>query len=661
MNIADVDIPGGMLYLGPGVKPLFEVGVEPSAIDPHFPVDLQHPDWTTVVTGWPSYSWMSPQSRAAYLLWLAEGRERQGVSNMFVLVYLSGLERRVVTDLARGRSNMAEIPIIRGEVQRLLSIYPNLRGRLQKLDKLLHILSALLENLAPPPARTERAVMRLKVRLARFAAERQPIPADWALSWVRSRKDHGPWPAATSCAQEFATLFRVRYAARYGQGLIAQSGDRAVGMIYDPVGMSFPRPMGLSLTGLPDIFDQAAITKKLAALGDECAAELDPYHRFVKRVQGGGGTLRGQALLPIDLVDVSSGSVATLADWARQRLGGNENTSVLVAEFAEAVGELGGDLKNDSVGLVTVLDRAGVGVEPDPRFGGQLPFTGSIVLFASEWSNVEASNISDMARLRLFLAVLIGSADGSINRQERSHLSDHIDSMPGLPEGERRRLHAHLCWLAETKVTLKDLCGDVEKIPKRERPSVAAFLARVAVVDGPATPEEVVALTEIYLLLGLKPAHVLRYLKAATPIDPVTVRPARSGQGYVIPRPPEDTPTPQPEPVVRLDPKAVKRKIDETVQVDDLLKTIFTDEDEPPAPQVVPGLDEAHVGLLRALAEVEELSRSRFQQLAGAWNLLPDGALDRLNEAAYELAGEPLLEGDDLIMVNPDVLGEMLT
>ncbi|MFJ2032300.1 tellurite resistance TerB C-terminal domain-containing protein [Streptosporangium sp. NPDC087985] len=64
---------------------------------------------------------------------------------------------------------------------------------------------------------------------------------------------------------------------------------------------------------------------------------------------------------------------------------------------------------------------------------------------------------------------------------------------------------------------------------------------------------------------------------------------------------------------------------------------------------------------MRALTAAEQISRGQFEQLVARWNLLPDGALDRINEAAYELAGEPLLEGDDPIRVDRDLLGEMLT
>jgi hypothetical protein len=40
--------------------------------------------------------------------------------------------------------------------------------------------------------------------------------------------------------------------------------------------------------------------------------------------------------------------------------------------------------------------------------------------------------------------------------------------------------------------------------------------------------------------------------------------------------------------------------------------------------------------------------------------LLPDGALETLNEAAFEAVGEPVCEGSDPIEINRDAIEEML-
>ena len=77
---------------------------------------------------------------------------------------------------------------------------------------------------------------------------------------------------------------------------------------------------------------------------------------------------------------------------------------------------------------------------------------------------------------------------------------------------------------------------------------------------------------------------------------------------------------------------------------------------EPP----VAGLDAPHSALLRALAGRDSWSRADLEAECAAVALLPDGALDTLNEAAYEAAGDPLAEGEDPIDINPEVAREML-
>jgi hypothetical protein len=51
--------------------------------------------------------------------------------------------------------------------------------------------------------------------------------------------------------------------------------------------------------------------------------------------------------------------------------------------------------------------------------------------------------------------------------------------------------------------------------------------------------------------------------------------------------------------------------------------------------------------------------RSEFEALTSKLALMPSGAIDTLNEASYDLAGEPILEGDDPLTVNTYALEEL--
>ena len=113
----------------------------------------------------------------------------------------------------------------------------------------------------------------------------------------------------------------------------------------------------------------------------------------------------------------------------------------------------------------------------------------------------------------------------------------------------------------------------------------------------------------------------------------------------------------------------IERKLRETREVQAVLAGIFSSEEEealaPPksAPDkeaTVAGLDAEHSALLRSLAQQPQWPRDEFDAFCVNLGLLPDGAIESLNEAAFERVGEPLLEGDDPVDVNPTVAQEML-
>jgi len=57
-----------------------------------------------------------------------------------------------------------------------------------------------------------------------------------------------------------------------------------------------------------------------------------------------------------------------------------------------------------------------------------------------------------------------------------------------------------------------------------------------------------------------------------------------------------------------------------------------------------PGLDAEHTDLLIALLERDQWQRGEFEALAAARALMPDGALEQVNEACIDATGDVLLE-----------------
>jgi hypothetical protein len=207
----------------------------------------------------------------------------------------------------------------------------------------------------------------------------------------------------------------------------------------------------------------------------------------------------------------------------------------------------------------------------------------------------------------------------------------------------------------------------------------------VAGADGRIDPAEVKTLQKIYKLLELDPGSVFGDIhalggveSAAVASEPVTVRPSLpSRPGYAVPKPPE-------EHAFLLDMALVKARMEETEEVSKLLSEIFVEDEtsvveeresitepvepleevaedvQPQATGPASRLDSNHATLLKELMGRSSISRSDFVALVAQHDLMPDGAIDTLNEAAIETCEEYVLDGNDPIEVNPHVLEELL-
>jgi TerB-C domain len=116
----------------------------------------------------------------------------------------------------------------------------------------------------------------------------------------------------------------------------------------------------------------------------------------------------------------------------------------------------------------------------------------------------------------------------------------------------------------------------------------------------------------------------------------------------------------------------------ETEQAASLLAGIFTGEptssftalttaaasQDSPSPQagspLPPGLDDAHRSFLARLAQRPSWPRSEVDSIATSLGLMPDGALEIVNEAAFDTVGEPAFEGSDPVEINMYVAKEIL-
>jgi len=380
--------------------------------------------------------------------------------------------------------------------------------------------------------------------------------------------------------------------------------------------------------------------------------------------------------------------VKELLDWFERRLLGMRAAPVDPAEVVglwseEPVGKLS---RADSLALARVFQRFDIGVEPDVRFGGTPISLGKpVVLYRLESPIEEAPSAAyPLATLMASLGAAVIAANGPIPAGKLAELVGIIaldDTLPdalsdALPPSEMARLHAFLVGLAATEIKLTGLGKRIETLSEDEREAIGDFLVAVATTDGAVSPATVTMLMKAFKVLGLDLETVTSRLHAALTGQHGNRRssPGTSRSSRLPAASRERTAG-----LLTLDQAFIDAKVRETSAVSNLLGSIFADDEHgdlalpasapsshPEGAEItgvnsVAGLDLAHSRLLRALAGVDTCSTAEFASLAATYHLLAAGAIDVLNEAALDLTGDPLIDGEDLLIIDQTVFQEFFS
>lgn len=699
-------IDGGMLYVGTQAPSADGFVVEPALVDPSLKVAWNAPDHAGDHMGyWPAYNAIDPRSRAAYLAWLADGRQHPTAYIGYVFLFFYGLERRLLFDLVADLAGTEATELV-AEVRRLRSIYGANHSFARYSTDLLEFVdtSRLAAGPIDPPAwppdtRDWRVPVAIRVALGRYVAAGQPIPAVWALSFLRHHPEAYLRTPAQRCVSEFDELFKVRYRERFDDGLKVRPPASRLSADYQAASGGISRPVKLRLE-VPDVTSIAGPINKLKDLAFGVTDELDAYSRFIGRRADEAGTPAAIALLPDELVASHGGGVvASLRTWTDARLGDSAMVPIdfsdLIAQWTPGAAER--FAKRDAVALASMLAKLGVGIEPDVRFGAPTPKPGSrAVLFRLPAQSTSAPSPSYTAAMSLVhLTAVVAASDGSITDAEQKHLAEHAEHVLGLDHGECARLEAHLAFLSQGRVSIAGVKRKVDGLPLEQRSTVGRFLIDVAAADGVVSPAEISTLTKVFAHLGLDEASVFSQVHALESGDtgPITVREGDRTQRWGVP---PGGPERQSSGVV-LDQAKVQARLAETAHVAALLTDIFANDaddvavppalgsahlpppsgspvDLPPPPVASPGLnvthEEVHVAgldgphsqLARRLAQRPSWDRSDVEDAAAQFGItFLDAAVDRINDAAFEVCGEPLIEGDDPVELNVFAVEEMLS
>jgi len=685
-------LPGGMLYVGQTLAAVSEWrGTEPALIHPGLELATDPTAIGCATAGyWPSYSDVSPAFRAKYLRWLAGGRRDPGIDIGCVFLFFYGLERRAFVDLEQDPASAArEVEQIAAEVERLLGIYGesgSFEGYASRFLEFIRLRHGVmdLEPETPPLERTGYELpLPLRARLGRFALDKQPIPAEWAIAWVRFSPQVSLRTPAVRCPDEFKAAFRHLYRERFGDGMLVKPNRTQLALTYQPASGSFNGvTVRLVVADLPDVGVLTAPVDRLKQVAEAATEAIDKYSRFVGR-NGDGDSLAALGLLPPEVLRKRVRReppplVVDVASALRPEGRGAIAARTVVDHWPSAKPDR--LTRKEAESLADFLEKLGIGIAPDARHTGiNLSQSETATLFLLPSQTQEPGPDFANATLLLTLAAAVAGSD-EIARREEEEIERHLESAYRLNEADRVRLRGHLDWLRACPPSTTGLKKQLEALPAETRRGTARALIAIAGADGHVSPAEVKMLAKLYPLLGLDAQQVYADVHALAAGAPATILPAEPARDYAIPHP-------DAEPAVSTPPRAAGFTLDtsriaaiqsETHEVTRVLASVFADEEPAsagpagiaaPAPvgeeevdgdagvvvviDTLPGLDAAHSALVRALGGREEIGAAEFAGLADAQGLMAGGAMESINDASFQLCDEPLLEGADPIEINP--------
>ncbi len=651
----------GLIYVGEGIN-----SEEHYALNPSLSAKAGNSTPADVAGYCFSYLALNPEQRWRYLDWLADGSSSPIDSGLGML-YFYGLERRVL-DIIQGNVSNPPAHELQGlleEVHRLGNLFQAVSGSVtQCCLRLSDFATASASDGTSVPvlpdiwAKTYELPFIMRYGLGCFMRDGRPVPVEWALRWAYVEPTIYLRTPASRCPQEFEAAFTVTYRERFGDGLIVPANKTKLKLVYQPGWPMHLEPgVKCELRGIPDVAALTGPQHTLKALVEQSTAAIDGYSRYVGR-NAKAGTF--EALLNLRL---RFWPVTEKDRWQKfSSVFVDTMEPMTYAALLQELGCIGDSALVKIADIVRNLDRALVGFEPDVIAGSRRPKPSEmIVLFrlTSDSDSDRTTNEYKRASLTVSLSACIALADGHASEEEAAAVEAMIASWQHLHVDLRTRLRAQYRLQVRQETSLASFRSRFSSLTPAGRMELALALSSLATVDGNIAAAEVKLLEQVYRALGLEPhllySHLYGGAQQANPSDSPVVSPSSMTYGYAL-----DT--------ARL---AALRL--ETDQVSALLDGVFVEEETPNTvphqtanpvsslethlqDELLPDLDPKYQRFVAELLQKPSWTRLELEVAAAKIQIMLDGALEHINEAAFDLLGEPLTEGDDPVYVQQNIL-----
>lgn len=663
LTINDRQITRGFFYFGGVLNALSGYGIEPSLVDEKRQAltksfksgsDL----YTDESLGyWPSYATLSKGCRGAYLDFLASDRSDPSTPIGYVFIYFYGFERRIIENKTNNSVSDEEFLTIFDEVLRLNKVFNanrSFRGYSANFLELMTLLRPeLLEHRAADIPETNNG-LSFKVRLATTVANSQPVNAELALDWLKNTFEYTLKTPARRCEDEFRKLFQIRFRDKFGDGILVKPNKTKLTLSYHAASNGI-HSVDLNLEELPDPSVLKAPLNKVIPIAEQCTDELNSYSRYLGKADTSKNDIAALMLLPKELANGSDSPViGSFKQWAEQVITEHKGLTT-VQEFWSHTGmPLPKTLNKKEIDLLTNLAaKAGVGIAPDQRFHlTKFKADGNIVLFSPDHGEFfESSPAFHQVMLALRLGAMVATIDGIVADDEERALRRVIEHDDKLSPTEKNSLSAYLTWRLNSPANTAGLSARIEQLNETQIQFLKKFILSIALADGKVDAHEIKQIEKLYASLGLDKSLVtsdIHHLTTAT-------------KGSLSPQ--QDTG--KTKDVFQLDEKILAMHESDTSDAKSMLESIFAVDDEPDSEPIAvihsvnSGLDTTHQALFEQLITKAAWTRHEVHELCSKLKLMIDGAIETINEWAYEKVEAPVLDDDGDIYVDLEIVEEL--
>jgi len=669
INIQGYNIFDGMIYVGETLPDSYGYENDACLINPKLKVFPAEPWEAGYGLGyWLQYERISAKCRGAYLKWLANGRSEPKANIGYVFLFFYGLERCLFVDGQEGKVSEKERVAIVTEVNRLLQIYGSNRSFRGYASNFLAMEWILFQSNQPVPDYLDfddRYCSELfYVVLAKYVVAGKPIPAEVALQWMILHPEFNLRTPALRCEKEFREMFVRSYKQKFGDGLVVKPNKTLLKIEYQAASPSIQIDLKLKSSDLPHPFILTAPLKKFSVLAEECTCKLESYSRFLGRKNSDSKSLAAITLLPKELLNQ-----VPMAEKFKNRLAqvckagpGQISVDDLYNNLDEKLPDKFG--KKESETLAVFVENMGFGIVPDVRYHKMKPnIDGKVVIFQhGHGADFQPSKEFHTVGTILRLAAIVSQTDTEQNLlpAKEEMLQSLIQDNCKLTDIEKVSLLGFLHWCLRTPQGIVGLKQRLAKVSQDRKIAISHILIAIAHTNGRIEPKEVKQLEKLYATLGLKKDQVASDIHAlVAPGEPVSLPKST----VVEASPAKD---------FCLNKELIRVREEETKQVKGVLEGIFADqEDDGTEPGSIPaaiikatgplaGLDKAHQNFFHQLLKQETWKRSALNEICKEQDLMVDGAMEVLNEWAFDNANALLIDDGEPVYVDVNLAKEIV-